>query len=94
MKWPNLLQKLSARQKGYRAMFGEAGILNREELIDLARFCRAFESAAMPGDDHLTWAYIGRREVWLRIQEHLNLEPDELAALYRAVIVKPVGETQ
>lgn len=84
----SLLQRIGLRKKGYRAMFGPSGILTREELIDLAQFCRAFESTAVPGDRDLTWALIGRREVWLRIVQHLNLEPEELMALYRPAIVK------
>lgn len=46
-------------------------------LADLARFCRANESTYTKDPDlqkHLE----GRREVWLRIQRHLNLSPDEL----------------
>ena len=41
-----------------------------EVLRDLARFCRAHAVAE------------GRREVWLRIQQHLQLSDDELWAIF------------
>lgn len=52
-----------------------------EVLQDLARFCRAFETTYH--DDPRKHAVAeGRREVWLRIQQHLNLDEDELWARY------------
>lgn len=79
---------LGLRKQNYQSMFGaNSRVFENEALKDLARFCRAFDNAAVPGDHDRTWAQIGRREVWLRIQQHLNLQPDELAALYRAVAV-------
>lgn len=46
-------------------------------LKDLARFCRAHESTFHP--DARTQALLeGRREVWLRLQHHLKLSPDQL----------------
>lgn len=50
-------------------------------LKDLARFCRAHESTG--SKDALIAARLdGRREVWLRIQQHLNMNPDQLWELY------------
>jgi len=80
------LEFLGLRKQNYQSMFGKnSRVFDNEALKDLARFCRANESAAVPGDHDRTWALIGRREVWLRIQQHLNLQPEELAALYKAV---------
>lgn len=46
-------------------------------LRDLARFCRALETIYDP-DQRRTDVLIGRNEVWKRIQDHLNLQPEEL----------------
>jgi hypothetical protein len=51
-----------------------------EVLIDLAEFCRANETT-FNSDPRLHAALEGRREVWLRIQQHLNLTPSELTQL-------------
>lgn len=50
-------------------------------LKDLARFCRAHKSTFY-ADPRLHALAEGRREVWLRIEEHLKLSPDELWELY------------
>lgn len=47
-------------------------------LEDLAKFCRADEST-FHENDRAHALLEGRREVWLRIQEHLNLSPEALA---------------
>lgn len=64
----------------------------QEVLRDLAKFCRADESAATPGNHDLTMVLVGRREVWLRIQKHLNLTPDQLYALYTGHNFNPLLE--
>lgn len=90
--WAQTLTYLGLRKQGYQSLFGATGILGHEGLKDLAHFCRAFDNAAVPGDHDMTWAFIGRREVWLRIQQHLHLQPEELAALYKAVVSTNPGE--
>lgn len=70
-----LMTRRYAYQKTFRTPFGEA------VLVDLARFCRANESTFDP-DPRVHALAEGRREAWLRIQEHLNLSPDELWKLY------------
>ena len=57
-------------------------------LQKLAPFCRANESCAVPGDTDRTMLLEGRREVWLMIQNYLNLEPAELVALYQRRFIK------
>lgn len=53
----------------------------QEVLKDLARFCRAHKSTFH--EDPRAHAMLeGRREVWLRIQNHLNLTQSELWALH------------
>lgn len=50
-------------------------------LHDLAKFCRAHETT-FHEDPRIHAALEGRREVWLRIQQHLNLTSAELTELY------------
>lgn len=50
-------------------------------LRDLAKFCRAHETTHNP-DQRLSAVLEGRREVWLRIQQHLNLTEEELWSIY------------
>lgn len=51
-------------------------------LPDLSEFCHAQEPA--PRDDSLfaQGRAAGRRDVWLRIQEHIHLTDEELVAVY------------
>lgn len=70
---------LGERRYAYRQTFN--GPLAEVVLKDLARFCRAHESTF--ADDPRAHALAeGRREVWLRIQNHLELSPDQLWTLY------------
>lgn len=50
-------------------------------LQDLAKFCRAKESTYHK-DERITKMLDGRREVWLRIEQHLQLSPDDLVRIY------------
>lgn len=61
------------RQAAYRA-------IPVDVLVDLAEFCRANESC-FHQDPRVHAALEGRREVWLRIQEHVHLTPAQLMAL-------------
>ncbi len=70
------LQVFDDCKRAYMLTFGtEAG---RTVLADLAKFCRAGESAAVPGDHDRTWTLIGRREVYLSIRDYLDLTPEQL----------------
>jgi hypothetical protein len=60
-----------------KASADEVAIVKR----DLARFCRA-DVSAFHEDPRAHAALEGRREVWLRIQQHLNMTTPELVALY------------
>lgn len=64
------------------------GAFAEEVLLDLARFCRA-EQSTFHADARVHAVLEGRREVWLRIQEHLKLSDDQLFALYNGVPTKP-----
>ena len=68
-------QFVLSRQYAYRQTF--KGPLAEAVLRDLAGFCRANEST-FHEDARLHAVAEGRREVWLRIQNHLNLSPADL----------------
>jgi hypothetical protein len=51
-------------------------------LDDLATFCRANETCVIPGDRDRTYVLEGRREVYLRIRDHLELSPEQLLERY------------
>lgn len=70
---------LSGRQRAYKLTFG--GVAGQTVLQDLAVFCRANESCFHP-DARASALMEGRREVWLRIREHLDLTEEQLAELH------------
>lgn len=74
-------QFLFARQYNYQRTFrsppGEA------VLRDLAKFCRA-HTTTFHQDDRAHALAEGRREVWLRIAQHLHLTPEDLWSVYYA----------
>lgn len=74
-------QFLMGRQTAYRVVFD--GPRAEEVLADLAKFCRANETI-FNTDAGVERVLVGRREVWLRIQHHLKLTPDELWKLYQS----------
>lgn len=91
------LEFLRIRKRGYQLTFGNNQVVitlraafrrafgsyaGQAVLIDLARFCRAGETCVIAGDHDRTLILEGRREVFLRIQEHLRLQPEQLYALY------------
>jgi hypothetical protein len=69
---------LAQRQQAYRAVFD--GPVGRLVLADLALFCRATAST-FHADPRAAAQLDGRREVFLRIQEHIQISDDELWAL-------------
>lgn len=76
---------LRLRSRAYRLTFGQPA--GQEVLIDLANFCRAAETCVVaprgqPLDRDRSLVLEGRREVWLRITEHLRLNQEQLFALY------------
>lgn len=66
---------LFGRQKAYQTIF--SGPVAEKVLTDLAQFCRANQSTFHP-DPRVHALMEGRREVWLRIQNHLKLTPEQL----------------
>ena len=70
---------LMRRRHNYRLTFLSPP--GQEVLRDLAAFCRANETT-FHTDARLHAVAEGRREVWLRIANHLNMPPEDLWSLY------------
>jgi len=68
----------SRRRTAYVSTFETP--MGREVLTDLSGFCRAHVST-FHADARLHALAEGRREVWLRIANHLNLTDDQLFEL-------------
>lgn len=69
------------RQFAYQSTFQKGNVLAEEVLKDLASFCRA-EETTFNLDPRVHAVLEGRREVFLRIQSHLNLSSDDLWKKY------------
>lgn len=78
MDLSRFLDFMRRRQSAYRAVFSgpQADIV----LADLAVFCRATTSTFHP-DARVHAVAEGRREVFLRIQNHLHLSDEQLLEL-------------
>jgi hypothetical protein len=66
---------LVSMKQFYQRAFGNPW--GQEVLADLLKFCRANETT-MHAEPLVQAAQEGRRQVWLRIQEYLNLSPEDL----------------
>ena len=71
----------------YNRVFDKQSPFTHDVLVDLAKFCRAHTSTFNP-DPRIHAQLEGRREVWLRIQEAIQLSPDELLALHKVKEIK------
>lgn len=78
---PEWMNWIRARKQAYQQTFNPASPAGAAVLADLARFCRARETCVVPGDRDLSLILEGRREVWLRIEQQLNLPPETLYRL-------------
>lgn len=76
------LDFLRSRKKAYQLTFNKRDGSAVFVLRDLAVFCKATVTTEVPGDRDKALILEGRRQVWLRIQNHLNLTSEELFALY------------
>lgn len=75
----NTLRFLRTRKQDYQLTFKQPA--GQNVLIDLSKFCRAFETT-FDADPRVHAALEGRREVYLRIIQHLGYTPEELFSLY------------
>ena len=75
-----LLQIFTDRKRAYQLALGTPA--GKAILDDLMVFCRGRETCVVPGDRDRTYVLEGRREVLLRIQDHIELSPDDLLERY------------
>lgn len=76
---------LTGRARAYKRRLDPADRDADVILTDLMRFCHANEPLVVrgsPPDPLVTARLDGRREVWLRIQRHINLDDETLWRLY------------
>lgn len=71
------------RQHAYKTVFKDDSLSAQEVLYDLAKFCRAYETT-FHQDPRIHGLIEGRREVWLRIQNNINLDSETLWKLHSA----------
>lgn len=75
-----ILNKMfGSRRNAYRTTFNSPE--GRKVLADLRRFCRATLPTADVSNERTTYLLEGRREVWLRIQAHLQLTDEDVYQL-------------
>lgn len=84
-------ERLLGHSLAYNRVFAKESPYVQAVLKDLARFCRANETTYHP-DPRVHAVLEGRREVWLRIQEYLNLSPDQLYNYHVAKEIHPKQE--
>lgn len=83
------LRWLDGRRYAYRRMFDVRESADAHTVLaDLAKFCFANDTVATTDRDQ-TQRLIGRREVWLRIQQHCNLDNETLWKLYGGAPLPP-----
>jgi len=78
-------QRKAAYQLAFSAPSGAA------VLEDLEKFCRA-RRTCFHADPRIHAALEGRREVYLRIKEHLDMTPEEMLEHYGAVLPEQKGD--
>lgn len=81
---------IRGRKRAYQLTFQLNQPANIAVMEDLAKFCRAHESTFHP-DARVAANLDGRREVFLRITNHLGLTEEQLVALYsgNSAVYKP-----
>lgn len=73
---------LRGKAFAYNQVFSKENKYTNAVLKDLAKFCRAHEPT-FQADARMHAVLEGRREVWLRIQENLSLDLEELYKLHK-----------
>lgn len=86
---------LGDRQRAYLLAFNKDEAAGAAVLADLATFCRADEICIAvphphaPIDIYRTFVNEGRREVYLRIMDHLKLSTEDLVKRYTVEAKQP-----
>lgn len=80
----NLLRRATIlRARSYRAVFAPEGVIDRDHevvLADLRDFGFA-NKTTFDADPYVAARRQGRREMWLRISQHLNLDEERVQKL-------------
>lgn len=74
------LQIFTDCKRAYQLVFNTPA--GEAVLADLSPFCRARETCVVPGDSDRTYVLEGRREVYLRIRDYLDLTAEQLVEKY------------
>lgn len=80
--WEKTLNFIRRRKMAYVNLFNPESVSGQEVLKDLAKFCRANQSC-FHADPRIHAALEGRREVWLRIKQQVNLTDEQLFAILK-----------
>ena len=81
-------RKLHGLAFAYNRVFDKKSPFTEAVLKDLAKFCRAHQTTYHP-DPRIHAVLEGRREVWLKIQEYLNMTIDEIYELHKIKEITP-----
>lgn len=79
---------IQSRMVAYNRVFDAKNQYTKVVLLDLSKFCRAHEST-FHKDPRLHAMLEGRREVWLKIQEYLQLTEQEIYDLHKIKEIIP-----
>lgn len=70
-------EDLDHRRRAYQSVFNNSP--GKEVLEDLAKYCRVYKKNYEMGMSQLDLAYVaGMKDVYLRIQNHLNISDDDV----------------
>lgn len=72
---------LITRQQAYQQTFNLESLAVQKVLLDLAKFCRA-NASTFHQDPRAHALLEGRREAYLRIMKHINLDTEEFIKQY------------
>lgn len=84
-------RSLNGTAFAYNRVFDKASVHTETVLKDLAKFCRAHTTTYHP-DARIHAVLEGRREVWLKIQEQLQMTEEEIYKLHMIKEIIPRGE--
>lgn len=74
-------EMIGSRSYAYRSLFRAEDKWAKIVLLDLAKYCRAHQST-FDADPRKHAVMEGRREVFLRIQQHIHLTDEQLIDLH------------
>lgn len=86
------VDEVREHKAAFQMVFGSPAGQQVLELLE--PFCRASQTCVVPGKPDMTSVLEGRREVWLRIQDYLNLPAEAIIGKhYRPVRISDDRDT-